>query len=93
MKQKRTGFTVAVLCLAMINIGCATSPPASERGVGNHEFVPCQEPRPEFCTMHYEPVCGVMAGGESKTYSNACGACSDREIKGYIEGACAADDR
>ena len=52
-------------------------------------FVPCQEPRPEACTMHYDPVCGDLEGGGRKTYSNACVACSDSAVMVYSEGACA----
>ena len=38
--------------------------------------------------MHYDPVCGALEDGGSKTYSNACVACSDRAVTGYSPGAC-----
>jgi len=38
--------------------------------------------------MHYDPVCGTLAGGGSKTYSNACVACSDRKVSDYRPGSC-----
>ena len=39
--------------------------------------------------MQYDPVCGEMTDGRSKTYSNACVACSDRLVTAYLKGACA----
>jgi hypothetical protein len=49
----------------------------------------CTEPRPQMCTMDYRPVCAVLKDNSSKTYSNGCGACSDSQVKGYNDGACA----
>ena len=48
----------------------------------------CTEPRPEMCTMDYNPVCGHLADGSSKTYSNGCGACSDPKVLSYSQGEC-----
>ena len=50
--------------------------------------VVCSEPRPEICTMNYQPVCGLDSSNSAKTYSNACGACSDKNVVTYIEGEC-----
>lgn len=50
--------------------------------------VNCSEPRPEICTMDYQPVCGFNSDNSSKTYSNACVACSDKEVVKYIKGEC-----
>ena len=72
-------------------MGCATSAPAEKTDGEGDEPIPCQDPRPEICTMHYDPVCGVGEDGHRKTYSNACVACSDRAVIGYTEGACATD--
>ncbi|WP_220719025.1 Kazal-type serine protease inhibitor [Agarivorans litoreus] len=47
----------------------------------------CEEPRPEICTMEYDPVCGEV-NGELKEYGNACSACGDPEINTYQKGAC-----
>jgi len=38
--------------------------------------------------MDYRPVCGTTESGELKTFSNACGACSDATVRGYSEGEC-----
>mgnify|MGYP001570991280 CR=1 FL=1 len=44
--------------------------------------------QPLACTMQYDPVCGEMTEGRSKTFSNACVACSDRLVAGYLMGSC-----
>ena len=54
----------------------------------------CPEPRPApgelvACPMIYLPVCGVKADGTELTRPNDCSACSDPEVIGYFEGACA----
>ncbi len=62
----------------------------------NTELKVCTEPRPEICTMDYTPVCGLqtVSGKEQwKTYSNACSACSDSSVSGYVENACPAGDQ
>ncbi len=59
----------------------------------------CKEPRPEICTKEYLPVCAQKDTGvrcvttpcpstEDVTYSNACVACSDSKVHGYVAGAC-----
>ena len=48
----------------------------------------CKEPRPQMCTMIYQPVCGVDQKGQFKTYSSGCNACSHVEVAGFNEGAC-----
>ena len=88
MKRNRTGLMVVAAWLA-VTAGCATSPVATEKAGEMDKLIPCEEPRPEICTMHYEPVCGVLEGGGSKTYANACVACSDPVVTGYIKSPCA----
>jgi hypothetical protein len=52
-----------------------------------------------MCTREYLPVCASRDTGvrcvkepcpssEWKTYGNACDACSDAKVIGYIKGAC-----
>ena len=48
----------------------------------------CLEPRPEMCTMDYNPVCGNLADGSVKTYSNDCNACSDPDVTSFSQGEC-----
>lgn len=90
MKQRMTGSMAAAMCLAAL-AGCAATPPATNTSDSASELTPCKDPRPEICTMQYDPVCGVSESGDSKTYSNACAACSNRAVLGYNEGACATD--
>lgn len=72
--------------------GCANSPKTTESADTRAGFIACKEPRPEDCTMQYDPVCGDLAEGGSKTYSNACVGCSDRRVTGYRPGACDSAD-
>ena len=90
MKRRRKVSIVIAIWLVSA-LGCAASPPSAKEGGGADELTPCEEPRPEMCTMHYDPVCGVRDDGGKKTYSNACVACSDSAVIGYTEGACATD--
>lgn len=70
-------------------------------GAGRDEppITECVVPRPEVCTEQYEPVCAIRDTGvrcvtmpcestERMEYGNACNACSDPDVIGYIEGAC-----
>ena len=68
MKQRGVG-SVALTAWLAIGAGCATSQPATETGGGADALVLCKDPRPEMCTMHYDPVCGMLETGGEKTYS------------------------
>ncbi len=59
----------------------------------------CKDPRPEVCTQQHEPVCAKRDTGircvttpcpseENVTITNACVACSDSKVFGYVPGAC-----
>ena len=87
MKKVQLGSISFAMWLA-VAAGCATSSPQEDSGGGAETLTPCEDPRPEMCTMHYAPVCGVLDGGDKKTYSNACTACSDHAVTGYTDGAC-----
>lgn len=52
----------------------------------------CKDPRPQMCTMIYQPVCGLDEGGQWKTYSSGCNACSHPEVVGYNQDACNAPE-
>jgi len=54
----------------------------------NIEQTNCIEPRPEMCTMDYQPVCGFDKDHNSKTYSNRCVACSNERVVYTIKGEC-----
>src|SRR6478735_8096386 len=77
-------------------------PPASDPPVTTkNEPVMCKEPRPEVCTMIYQPVCATRDTGvrcirapcpseEQVTKSSGCNACSDEKVISYVEGECPA---
>jgi len=59
----------------------------------------CKDPRPEFCTKEYSPVCATKDTGvrcvttpcpstENVTYSNGCTACADAKVYSHVMGAC-----
>jgi hypothetical protein len=49
----------------------------------------CPQQRPQMCTLEYAPVCALLENKQHKEFSNACSACSDSTVVGYIAGACA----
>ena len=51
-------------------------------------MTPCKDPRPQMCTMDYNPVCGISKDDSKKSYSNGCSACSDSEVVEYYLGTC-----
>ena len=59
----------------------------SSTGTGNR-FVACQDPRPQVCTLEYDPVCGTLTDGSSKLFATDCTACSDPSVVGFTMGAC-----
>ncbi len=74
----RTALAVAVLLFVA---GC-TTPPAPSM------YTQCTGPRPQVCTMEYNPVCATLAGGGVKTYASPCNACADDQVTQYLGGAC-----
>lgn len=78
---------VGLVVISCFVTGCNSAPeqPLSETSdVVNL----CKDPRPQMCTMIYQPVCGVNNDGQFKTYASDCTACSHQEVRGYNEGAC-----
>lgn len=57
---------------------CATTP----------ESVPCTDPRPQICTMEYNPTCAERSDGTTADYSSPCNACADDNVVSYVPGAC-----
>jgi hypothetical protein len=75
----------------------ASDPPAKEKQVP----VACADPRPQVCTMIYDPVCATRDTGircittpcpssEQVTKSSSCSACSDPKVISYVKGECPA---
>ena len=93
-----------VLLFAMAGCSGATGDGAAPEGDAAGQgaaggYVECVVPRPEICTRDYRPVCGLRNTGircvtqpcdswETKTYSNACTACSDVPVYGWRPGEC-----
>lgn len=90
MMREWIGLAALAMWL-LILAGCASSTPGTGNDGEGRLLTPCEEPRPGMCTMNYLPVCGVLNSGSQKTYSNACTACSDPDVKAYSEGVCGAD--
>jgi hypothetical protein len=74
-----TGYTV---------VACAQTTPAETLVSSQSVMIACQEPRPQVCTMQYDPVCGTTSNKKYSTYANACSACSDASVSGHSPGAC-----
>ena len=56
---------LAGTCLAVV-AACTNSPATTKATDERIGFVACQEPRPEACTMHYDPVCGEVKKGSAR---------------------------
>lgn len=82
-------MTVIVKSLAL-SASLATLLAACASPVSPPEITQCQEPRPQMCTMQYDPVCATDRGGVQRTMASDCSACGDRRVVGYTLGECAA---
>ncbi len=77
-----------VLLTANTAIACAQAISVEAPVSSQTVLVACEEPRPQVCTMQFDPVCGLTDSNQYKTYSNACSACSDASVSGHSPGAC-----
>lgn len=66
-------------------ISCASN----DGGEPQSGMTECEDPRPQICTMIYDPVCGITKDGTRKTHASGCSACSHAEIISYEKGECA----
>lgn len=76
--MRRQSLAVVPLLVPVWLAACATEPQSTQ----------CSEPRPQVCTMQYQPTCGVLRTGERKTYSSDCNACADDQVVSREPGAC-----
>ena len=79
-------LTVVALGLLLSACNGTVTPETSSKGVA------CVDPRPQVCTMEYNPVCAVVSDGTSKEYSSPCNACADDAAKSYLPGACSVEE-
>ena len=96
----RFAGAVALVVLALTAAGCNNNDAAQATTDGpvdtpeapqdalSADLTACTDPRPEMCTMDYNPVCGMHADGSRKTYSNGCSACTNAAVVGWSAGAC-----
>lgn len=75
------------LCIGSLTVLTGCNGGSSSGGSGA-TLTLCSNPRPEICTLDWTPVCGATSTGSTKTYANACNACSDKEVVGYVSGEC-----
>jgi len=86
-----------VFFIFAISINSCTTKPKSPP-----TFIQCPEQRAQMCTREFMPVCATRDTGvrcvtapcpssEQKTYGNACTACADEKVIGYIANACEKD--
>ena len=48
----------------------------------------CSDPRPQVCTMEYNPVCATLVAGGVKQYASGCNACADDAVSSYMPDVC-----
>ena len=72
---------ITVCCLFLA--ACASSGQVTGDGA-----VSCQLPRPQVCTMEYNPVCASLREGGRRDYASPCNACADDAVAAYLPGAC-----
>lgn len=88
-----------ILCILVLFVALSITVPGLSGGnleerlpeggdTENQVLTICTEPRPQICTMDYQPVCAQLQDGTFETYSNGCTACADPVVTGYREGAC-----
>ena len=77
---------LTVVALGLSLSACTGTDTSSSEGVA------CVDPRPQVCTMEYNPVCAVVSEGTHKQYSSPCNACADDAAKSYLPGACLVEE-
>jgi len=86
--RRRRRILMMVAMIGLAAAACSPAPPAGDAASPDPELNVCEDPRPQICTAHYDPVCGQVGDGKYKTYANACSACSDGDVSRHRPGAC-----
>jgi hypothetical protein len=80
-------LTAVVMSLIFLS-GCSTPLVAKIQKKENSDLIVlCKNPRPQICTMIYNPVCAYQ-GEKTNTYASDCSACADSTVSGYTLGEC-----
>lgn len=74
-----------LLTTLVLLAACSANTPAPVQSLTTNQ---CSEPRPQVCTLEYNPVCGELAGGTRTEYSSPCNACAHDAVIRYIPGKC-----
>jgi hypothetical protein len=91
MKRPLALFATTAVVISSL-AGCAKAPETDAQADTAGVYTVCTEPRPEICTMQYDPVCAQMKDGARKTYASDCSACSDQLVVGYSPDECPTKD-
>ena len=91
-------------CISLLSLSLAvaanTTAASQTIELENGLYTYCSKSRSEVCAQNYDPVCATRDTGircfkapcpsaEEVTYANACMACSDPDVGGYLhEGTC-----
>ena len=86
--MKRERLVILFMLFVFFLMGCVATNGQHNQLSDNKKHTVCSDPRPQVCTMDYNPVCGEKKDGSHKTYSNGCTACSDHKVIGYVDGEC-----
>ena len=80
---------IIVVVAAVLVLGaCANSTAPEPEAPGTQ----CAGPRPQVCTMEYNPVCAVLVAGGTKQYASPCNACADDAVAAYVAGPCPVEE-
>ena len=73
-----------VAAAVLVLTACVNSPAPEPEAPGTQ----CIEPRPQVCTMEYNPVCATLVAGGTKEYASGCNACADDAVSAYLPDPC-----
>ncbi len=85
--SRKIAIAIAVLLTLLSLQACSRNTHHADIETENERVI-CLEPRPEVCTMDYQPVCALLKNGSYKNYSNGCSACSDLAVVSYLDEPC-----
>ena len=77
---------IAVVLVALLALsGCSSPPPETSLSQPSQPQPACPEPRPQVCTMEFNPVCGELLAGGYREYSSPCNACADDAVVDFSD--------